>query len=146
MDGFVLDHGLLVILGVIALGAFATEGAIGFGGTVLAASVGVHVIPLDILLPAFVPLNMVMSTWLLVRGLPAVSWRMLATEIAPAVGLGAVYGAVVNGPSLRDDAGNHPQPRDRALIERMTRDAAHDQRIDFVGPPVQVDQAARHAG
>lgn len=92
MDGFVLDHGLLVILGVIALCAFATEGAIGFGGTVLAASIGAQVVPLELLLPAFVPLNMVLSGYLLARGFPAVAWRLLAVEVAPAVGVGAAIG------------------------------------------------------
>ena len=92
MHGFVLDQSLLVILGVIALCAFATEGAIGFGGTVLAASIGAQAIPLDILLPAFVPLNMVMSTWLLLRGFRSISWRLLAREVAPAVGVGTVIG------------------------------------------------------
>lgn len=92
MSGFVLDQGVLVILGLIALAAFATEGAIGFGGTVLAASVGAQIVDLDLLLPAFVPLNMLLSAWLVVRGWPAVSWRILATEVAPAVGAGALVG------------------------------------------------------
>jgi uncharacterized protein len=92
MSGFVLDPGLLVILAVIALCAFATEGAIGFGGTVLAASIGAQVIDLDVLLPAFVPLNMLMSSWLLGRGLSSIAWRMLAVEVAPAVGIGAAIG------------------------------------------------------
>jgi len=92
MSAFVLDPGLLVILGVIALSSFATEGAIGFGGTVLAASIGAQVIDLDRLLPAFVPLNMVMSSWLLSRGFGLVAWRMLAVEVAPAVGAGTALG------------------------------------------------------
>lgn len=92
MSEFVLDPGLLVILGLIALGAFATEGAIGFGGTVLAASIGAQVVPLEVLLPAFVPLNMMLSAWLLGRGLPAVDWRLLALRVAPAVGVGAAIG------------------------------------------------------
>jgi uncharacterized protein len=92
MSGFVLDPGLLVILGVIALSAFATEGAIGFGGTVLAASIGAQVIDLDVLLPAFVPLNILMSSWLLGRGFSSIAWRMLAVEVAPAVGVGAAIG------------------------------------------------------
>ncbi len=91
----VLDPGLLVILGVIALSAFATEGAIGFGGTVLAASIGAQVVPLELLLPAFVPLNIVMSSWLLSRGLPVVTWRMLAVEVAPAVGVGTAIGLLL---------------------------------------------------
>jgi len=77
---------------VIALAAFATEGAIGFGGTVLAASIGAQAVALDTLLPAFVPLNMVLSTWLLLRGLRSVAWRMLAVEVAPSVGVGAAIG------------------------------------------------------
>jgi uncharacterized protein len=92
MSGFVLDPGLLVILGVIALSAFATEGAIGFGGTVLAASIGAQVIDLDLLLPAFVPLNFLLSSWLLGRGFKLVAWRMLVVEVAPAVGIGAAIG------------------------------------------------------
>lgn len=77
---------------MIALSAFATEGAIGFGGTVLAASIGAQVVPLELLLPAFVPLNMLLSTWLLSRGFSAIAWRLLAVEVAPAVGLGAAIG------------------------------------------------------
>ncbi len=97
MSGFLLDPGALVILSVVALGAFATEGAIGFGGTVLAASIGgaalATTIPLTtVLLPAFVPLNILMSSYLLGRGLRAVTWRMLATEVAPGVGVGMVIG------------------------------------------------------
>lgn len=92
MSGFVLDHGLLVILGIIALSAFATEGAIGFGGTVLAASIGAQVVDLELLLPAFVPLNLLMSSWLLGRGFSAISWRLLAVEVAPAVAVGTALG------------------------------------------------------
>ena len=82
----------LVVLGVIALIAFITEGAIGFGGTVIAASIGAQLVPLDELLPAFVPVNMALSAWLLVTALPAVQWRFLAREIAPAVVIGAAAG------------------------------------------------------
>jgi len=92
MSGFVLDPGLLVILGVIALSAFATEGAIGFGGTVLAASIGAQVIDLNVLLPAFVPLNLLVSAWLLGRGVRLVAWRTLAVVVAPAVAIGAAIG------------------------------------------------------
>ncbi|HEX5057991.1 MAG TPA: TSUP family transporter [Kofleriaceae bacterium] len=93
MDAFVLDPRLLVILGVVALTSFATEGAIGFGGTVLAVSLGAALaIPLALLLPAFVPLNLLMSAWLLSRGFSVVGWRMLAREVAPAVGIGTAIG------------------------------------------------------
>ena len=83
-----------VWLGVaaVALAAFATEGAIGFGGTVLAASVGAQLVPLDVLLPAFVILNLVLSSWLLGRGRDAIAWGVLGREVAPPVGVGAALG------------------------------------------------------
>jgi uncharacterized membrane protein YfcA len=76
----------------VALVAFATEGAIGFGGTVLAASLGAQLVPLDVLLPAFVILNLVLSSWLLGRGRDAIAWRVLGREIAPPVAAGAAIG------------------------------------------------------
>lgn len=95
MAAFVLDQGVFVILGVVALAAFTTEGAIGFGGTVLAASIGAQLVPLDVLLPAFVPLNLVLSSWLFARGFRAVAWRLLAVEVAPAVAIGAAIGLLL---------------------------------------------------
>lgn len=82
----------LALLGVIALAAFVTEGAIGFGGTVIAASIGAQLVALDELLPAFVPVNMALSAWLLASGWRAVAWRLLLLEIAPMVAVGAAIG------------------------------------------------------
>ncbi len=82
----------LIALAAIALVAFATEGAIGFGGTVIAASIGAQLIPIEVLLPAFVPLNLALSTWLLTRGFRAIAWRMLVVEVALPVGIGAAGG------------------------------------------------------
>jgi hypothetical protein len=76
----------------VALAAFATEGAIGFGGTVLAASLGAQLVPLDVLLPAFVILNLVLSSWLLGRGRDAIAWRVLGRDVAPPVAAGAAVG------------------------------------------------------
>lgn len=80
---------------MVALLAFATEGAIGFGGTVLAASIGAQFIPIEILLPAFVPLNILLSSWLLGNGVRAIAWPMLLREVAPAVAVGAAVGLVL---------------------------------------------------
>jgi hypothetical protein len=81
-----------IAIAAVALVAFTTEGAIGFGSTVLAVSLGAQLVPLDVLLPAFVPLNLVLSSYLLARGWRVVAWRVLATEVAPAVGAGAALG------------------------------------------------------
>jgi len=80
------------MMGLIALLAFATEGAIGFGGTVIAACLGAQLLPLDVLLPAFVPLNLAMSAWLVTSGRDAIAWRVLAKTIALPVACGAAIG------------------------------------------------------
>ena len=82
----------LAALALIALFAFGTEGAIGFGGTVIAACLGAQLIPLDELLPAFVPLNLAMSLWLLTSGREAIAWRVLLRTIAIPVAIGAAIG------------------------------------------------------
>ncbi len=84
--------GTLIALAAIALLAFTTEGAIGFGGTVIAASIGAQLVPIDALLPAFVPLNLALSAYLLSRGFGAIQWRMLLVDIALPVGIGAAGG------------------------------------------------------
>jgi hypothetical protein len=79
----------LAALALIALAAFTVEGAIGFGSTVIAVSFGAQLVPLEVLLPAFVPLNLVLSLTLLRR---PIAWRVLAVEIAPVVALGMAAG------------------------------------------------------
>jgi len=83
----------LVALGLIALLAFTVEGAIGFGSTVVAVSLGAQLVPLELLLPTFVPLNIVLSISLL-RG--QIQWRTLLVEIAPVVAAGIAAGIALS--------------------------------------------------
>jgi hypothetical protein len=78
----------------VALAAFATEGAIGFGGTVIVACIGAQFVPLDVLLPAFVPINIALSSWLAVSGRKSVAWQVLLRQITPPVAAGAAVGLV----------------------------------------------------
>ncbi|HET9992413.1 MAG TPA: TSUP family transporter [Kofleriaceae bacterium] len=87
-----MTWGIWLGIAAVALVAFATEGAIGFGGTVLAVSVGAQLVPLDVLLPAYVIVNLVLSSWLLGRGRDAIAWRVLGREVAPPVAAGAAVG------------------------------------------------------
>ena len=82
---------VIALFGVALLG-FGVEGAIGFGGTVIVASIGAQLLPLDELLPAFVPINMVLSAWLVATGWRAIAWRILFVEVAPIVAVGAAVG------------------------------------------------------
>ena len=79
----------LAALALIALVAFTVEGAIGFGSTVVAVSLGAQLVPLDVLLPAFVPLNLALSISLLRR---PIAWRVLLVDIVPVVAIGMAVG------------------------------------------------------
>ena len=81
---------LSIALAAIALFAFATEAAIGFGATVLTVTLGAQLVPLDQLLPAFVPVNFFLSSVVLARNVRHVAWPLLLRQLAPAtlVGLG----------------------------------------------------------
>ncbi len=78
----------LSLLFIIGLVAFTTEGAMGFGGTVIAVSLGAQLFAIDALLPAFVPINMALSAYLLLSAWRDIAWRTLARAVAPPVVLG----------------------------------------------------------
>ncbi len=82
----------LIGIATIAAFAFSVEGAIGFGATVITTSLGAQLLPIDQLLPAFVPVNMVLSAYLLASGRRRVQWRVLLVEVAPPVAVGAAIG------------------------------------------------------
>lgn len=84
---------MLAALGLVALIAFSVEGALGFGSTVLAVSLGAQLVPLDVLLPAFIPVGICLSLSLL-RG--PIQWRILALEVAPLVGVGIAGGVALS--------------------------------------------------
>ncbi len=84
-----MDTAVLVV-GVFA--AFLVEAALGFGSTVLAVSIGLFVVPLATLLPAFVPLNVALSLYLVVRYRRAIAWRLLAWRITPLMVAGMPLG------------------------------------------------------
>jgi uncharacterized membrane protein YfcA len=92
---------MTLALAAIALAAFATEGALGFGATVIAASLGGQLVDVAVLVPAFVPVNIALSSWLVARGADRIAWRLLL-ELAPPIALGAAIGlaAFHPGPAL----------------------------------------------
>jgi uncharacterized protein len=82
----------LALVALIAFVAFTVEGTIGFGSTVIAVSLGAQLVPLEVLIPSYLPVSLAFSLTLL-RG--PIQWRTLATEIAPLVAVGAAIGLVV---------------------------------------------------
>ncbi len=80
------------LLFAVVLVAFTVEAALGFGATVVAVALGSLFVPIDSILVAFVPLNMALSTILVVRNRAHIDGRLLATRILPCMLLGLPIG------------------------------------------------------
>lgn len=81
----------LALIAIVTL-AFATEAAIGFGGTLIVVSLGSLLLPVDELLHAFVPCNVALSAFLTVRARRHVDVRALLLRILPAMIVGLPIG------------------------------------------------------
>lgn len=79
------------LVAIVAL-AFATEAALGFGATVITVSAGQIFLPIDVILPAFVPLNLVLSAVLIARGLRDIDGALLLKRILPWMAIGMPIG------------------------------------------------------
>lgn len=82
----------LALLALVVLLAFSVEAVVGFGSTVLAVTLGAQLMPVDVLLPAFVPLNLALSAVLVARHARDVDGRLLGRRVLPFVGAGMVVG------------------------------------------------------
>jgi uncharacterized membrane protein YfcA len=86
----------VIALVAIAFVSFSCEALAGFGGTVLALSLGAQLRPLQELLAIFVPANMVLSAGIAVRHFAAVDRRLLFLRIVPLMLLGLPFGILIN--------------------------------------------------
>lgn len=81
-----------LILALIVAFAFAVETTLGFGATLIAVSFGSGLLPITELLPAFVPLNMLLSLSIALRDRAEIERRLLLREVLPLMGLGLPLG------------------------------------------------------
>lgn len=77
---------------VVATAAFAVESAIGFGATVITVALAANFVPIDELLPAFVPVNMTLSAFIALRDRRAIDARVLLVRVLPPMLLGLPIG------------------------------------------------------
>ena len=79
-------------LAAIVLLAIALESIVGFGATVLVLSLGTWILPVQVLLPAYVPVNMVLSASIAWRDRAAVDGALLRRRVLPLASAGLVVG------------------------------------------------------
>lgn len=81
----------LALVGFVFL-AFTIESALGFGATLVTVTLGVLVAPVDVILPAFMPVNVALSARLVFWHRPHVRWDLLLRRILPLMALGMPVG------------------------------------------------------
>jgi uncharacterized membrane protein YfcA len=86
---------ILLLSAVLGLG-FVVEAVAGFGGTVVAVSLGARWFPIDLLLAWFLPLNLALSSYLAIRHRRHVETRLLGRRILPAMLLGLAGGTALS--------------------------------------------------
>ena len=87
--------GNLIWLAIIVLISYTTQAMSGFGSTILALTLGVHLYPIDVLLPVLVPLDMVVNLYLVTRHYRHINCPALFRSILPAMGIGVLAGIIV---------------------------------------------------
>ncbi len=82
---------VFALFALVVLAAHTAETVTGFGGTVIAVALGAQLLPLDFLLPVLVPVNGLLSFYIVARHHRYVDRKMLFSRILPfmAVGLAA---------------------------------------------------------
>jgi len=85
-----------VLLFLFVLAGFSIEAALGFGATVVAVSLAAFVLPLNEFLPAFLPLNLVVSSVLVARNLASVDRPLLFGRVIPIMAVGLPIGLYVS--------------------------------------------------
>lgn len=82
----------MLALAALVLTAIALESVVGFGATVLVLALGTWILPVNELLPAYVPVNMALSASIAWRDRAAVDGALLRRRVLPLAAAGLVVG------------------------------------------------------
>jgi len=85
----------LALLVLIVFIALMCEAMVGFGATIVTVALGAFLLPIDDLLAAYVPVNMLLSAYLVARYWRQIDVRVLFLGIVPAMTVGVVLGRFV---------------------------------------------------
>jgi uncharacterized membrane protein YfcA len=86
---------LTLLLAFIVWLAVVVEATAGFGATVVTVTLASHLLPIEDILAAFVPVNFVLSAYLVARYRGLVDRTLLFRRILPLMGLGVIGGLVL---------------------------------------------------
>ena len=79
-------------LATLVLLAIALESIVGFGATVLVVALGTWILPVQLLLPVYVPVNMVLSASIAWRDRASIDVELLKRRVLPLAAAGLAVG------------------------------------------------------
>jgi len=85
----------LLLFALIVLVAHTAETVAGFGSTILAVTLGALLYPIDSLIPVLVPVNLLLSFYIVIRYHKFALKDVLVKRILPFVGLGLPFGFAI---------------------------------------------------
>lgn len=86
---------LVVPIALAAFLGFSVETVLGFGATLIAVAIGSFFVDLETLLPAIAPLNLMLSSYLVVRYHREIDRRVLFGKLVPFMALGLPLGVAL---------------------------------------------------
>lgn len=93
-----------VLLFLILFGSYTTQAVTGFGAVVISVTLGALIYPIDTLVAVVVPLNVVLTTYLVIRHHKHIDWKLFLKKIMPlmavGMGMGIVTAAYLKGARL----------------------------------------------
>ena len=95
----------LVLFGVVAFAAYATQTMSGFGGMIICVTFGAHLYPIPDVLTLMVPLSLGQLGYIAIRHRGDIDWSLLTRRILPLMGVGLAAGIwladQIAGPEMR---------------------------------------------
>ena len=90
-----METSVLAVLAVIVTGGALVGTVTGFGSSIIALTFGAQLLALDLLVPIVVPLNLALTSYLVVRHHAAADWRLLWRRVMPLTGVGLPIGLAI---------------------------------------------------
>ncbi|MFN8670837.1 MAG: sulfite exporter TauE/SafE family protein [Candidatus Sericytochromatia bacterium] len=85
----------LLILSTIIFFASFTEALSGFGTVIISVTFGIHFFPIELILSIIVPMNLILSTYVVSRNTKHINFELLIKKILPFMSLGLLLGLFI---------------------------------------------------
>lgn len=88
-----MDEKIAILAGIVLV-SFTVQALTGFGSIIIAVTLGSHFLPIDVLLPILVPLDLLLNGYITARYWKKVDMPLLMKKVFPFMGAGLAAGII----------------------------------------------------